>query len=137
VELEKGGVFTIQLLPDVAPRTVQNFFEKAGNGFYNGLTFHRVEDWVVQGGDPRGNGTGGNMTLATELSDRPFGIGSVGVARLSNETRVSNDAQFFICLKPSPHLNGGYTNFGQVVAGMDVVQAIQRGDRIKQIRVQG
>ena len=133
IELEKGGAITIQLFPEVAPKTVENFEQKAGSGFYNGLIFHRVEDWVVQGGDPRGNGTGGNMTLPTELSDRPFGVGAVGVARLREPAEVSNDAQFFICTQPAEHLNRQYTNFGQVVDGMDVVRSIRRGDKIKRI----
>src|SRR5436190_17801992 len=59
IELEKGGSFTFQMFPEDAPKTVQNFVDKAKSGYYNGLTFHRVEDWVIQGGDPRGNGTGG------------------------------------------------------------------------------
>ncbi|MGH2353214.1 MAG: peptidylprolyl isomerase, partial [Chloroflexota bacterium] len=137
VELEKGGTITLQLFPDVAPKTVRNFEEKASTGFYNGLTFHRVEDWVVQGGDPRGNGTGGNMSLPTEVSDKPFGVGALGVARRADSKAISNDAQFFICTKPATWLNGEYTNFGQVTAGMDTVQSIKIGDKIKRITVQG
>ena len=135
VELEKGGSFTFQLFPDIAPKTVQNFEQKANAGFYNGLTFHRVEDWVVQGGDPRGNGTGGG-TMPSELNDRPFTAGSVGVAR-GPDIRINNDAQFFICKKPADWLNGQYTNFGQVTQGMDVVNAIRVGDKIKRISIKG
>ncbi|HEX2036682.1 MAG TPA: peptidylprolyl isomerase [Chloroflexota bacterium] len=135
VELEKGGSFTIKLAPEVAPKAVQNFEEKASKGFYNGLSFHRVEDWVVQGGDPRGNGTGGNMTLPTEASDRPFVVGSLGMARLGTTPQVSNDAQFFICTKPAEWLNGQYTNFGSVTQGIEVVQGIKVGDKIKRISV--
>ena|ERR687888_1968644 len=137
IELERGGSITIQLFPDVAPKTVENFEKKANAGFYNGLTFHRVEDWVVQGGDPAGNGTGGNQTLPTEVSDKPFGVGAVGVARRAQPADISNDAQFFICTKDAAWLNKQYTNFGQVTAGMDVVQSIERGDKIKQITVRG
>jgi peptidyl-prolyl cis-trans isomerase B (cyclophilin B) len=135
IELEKGGAITLQLFPDSAPQTVKNFEDKANKGFYNGLIFHRVEDWVVQGGDPRGDGRGGGQ-MATELSERPFAVGAVGVAR-GPDIRVSNDAQFFICTKPAEWLNKQYTNFGQVVSGMETVQTIARGDKIKRITVKG
>jgi peptidyl-prolyl cis-trans isomerase B (cyclophilin B) len=135
IELEKGGSITLQLFPAAAPRTVQNFEDKASKGFYNGLTFHRVEDWVVQGGDPRGDGTGGGQ-IATELSDRPFTLGAVGIAR-GPDVRISNDSQFFICTKPAEWLNKMYTNFGQVSAGMETVLGIKRGDKIKSITVKG
>src|SRR5215208_6122803 len=69
IELEKGGTITIDLFPDAAPNWVNNFVQKSMAAFYNGLTFHRVEDWVIQGGDPRGNGTGGGQ-IATELNER-------------------------------------------------------------------
>jgi peptidyl-prolyl cis-trans isomerase B (cyclophilin B) len=135
IELEKGGSVTIQLFPEAAPQTVKNFEDKAKKGFYDGLTFHRVEDWVVQGGDPRGDGRGGGQ-MPTELSDRPFTVGAVGVAR-GSDIRVSNDSQFFICTKPAEWLNRQYTNFGQVVSGMETVQTIARGDKIKRISVTG
>jgi peptidyl-prolyl cis-trans isomerase B (cyclophilin B) len=135
IELEKGGSVTLQLFPESAPKTVQNFEDKASKGFYNGLTFHRVEDWVVQGGDPRGDGTGGGQ-MATELSERPFTLGAVGVAR-GQDIRISNDAQFFICTKPADWLNRMYTNFGQVSAGMETALGIKRGDKIKSITVKG
>jgi peptidyl-prolyl cis-trans isomerase B (cyclophilin B) len=131
IELENGGQITIQLFPSAAPRTVRNFIEKATNGYYDGLIFHRVEDWVIQGGDPRGNGTGGGQ-MPTELNDRPFVVGAVGVAR-GRDIAVSNDSQFFICIKPAEWLNREYTNFGQVVAGMETARAVKRGDKIKRI----
>jgi cyclophilin family peptidyl-prolyl cis-trans isomerase len=137
IELEKGGTITIQLfgdpVPQGAPNTVKNFVQKANAGFYNGLTFHRVEDWVIQGGDPSGNGTGGG-TMPSELNDRPFVVGAVGVAR-GPDIRINNDSQFFICLKESFHLNKQYTNFGQVTDGMNVAQGVKRGDKIKRITV--
>ena len=111
-----------------APRTVKNFLEKAHGGYYNGLLFHRVEDWVVQGGDPKGDGTGGNL-MATELNNLAFVRGSLGVAR-GADIRVSNDSQFFICKQDSPHLNQQYTNFGIVTKGMEVVDKLQVGDKI-------
>ncbi len=111
-----------------APRTVKNFLEKAHNGFYKNLTFHRVEDWVVQGGDPSGDGSGGNL-MQTELNHLQFVRGSIGIAR-GSDIRVSNDSQFFIVKNDSPHLDKQYTNFGIVTKGMEVVEKIQKGDKI-------
>lgn len=127
------GTITLELYPDVAPNTVKNFIEKATSGYYENLIFHRVEDWVVQGGDPDGNGTGGGE-MATELSDKPFVIGSLGVAR-GQDIKISNDSQFFITTKDSSFLNGQYTNFGIVTSGMDVVDQMQIGDKILSIEV--
>ncbi len=133
LELEKGGSVTVQLFADVAPKTVQNFEDKASKGFYNGLTFHRVEDWVVQGGDPLGTGSGGGQ-ITTELNEKPFVVGALGVAR-GRDVRISNDAQFFICTKPAEWLNREYTNFGQVLEGMETVHGIRVGDKIKRITI--
>src|SRR2546426_11870210 len=80
VELAKGGSFTFTLRPDKAPQTVARFAQKSRSGFYDNLTFHRVEEWVVQGGDPLGTGTGGGK-VPSEYHDLPFKIGAVGVAR--------------------------------------------------------
>lgn len=128
------GSFVIKLDPTSAPKTVDNFVSKANSDFYKDLTFHRVEDWVVQGGDPDGNGTGGG-TMPTELSQTPFVRGSVGVAR-GMDIKISNDAQFFICTKDCDWLTGAYTLFGQVTEGMDVVDAMEIGDTIKSISVE-
>ena len=143
IELEKGGSIVIELFaqpaPQGAPKTVENFIQKSQANFYAGLLFHRVEDWVVQGGDPRctqmsaGCGTGGGQ-MATELNERPFVVGSVGVAR-GPDIRVSNDSQFFICVKPAGWLDRQYTNFGQVTSGMDVVQKVAVGDKIRRISI--
>ena len=122
------GAITLQLFSDYAPHTVANFLKKVNSGFYKNLTFHRVEDWVIQGGDPKGDGTGGDK-MTTELNDAPFVIGSLGVAR-GQDINVSNDAQFFITKKEAGWLNGKYTNFGRVTAGMDVVEKIAVGDKI-------
>ncbi|MGI8424201.1 MAG: peptidylprolyl isomerase [Chloroflexota bacterium] len=145
IELEKGGAITIELFPQPAPqgapKTVENFVQKSIANFYSGLLFHRVEDWVVQGGDPRctqmsaGCGTGGGQ-MATELNERPFVLGSVGVAR-GPDVRVSNDSQFFICVKPAGWLDRQYTNFGQVVSGLDVAQKVAVGDKIRKITIKG
>jgi peptidyl-prolyl cis-trans isomerase B (cyclophilin B) len=127
IKTSKGDI-TIELYADKAPQTVQNFLNKAKSDFYKNLKFHRVEDWVVQGGDPLGNGTGGGK-MATELNDAPFKIGSVGVAR-GGDIRVSNDAQFFICTKDCSWLDGQYTNFGMVTEGMEIVNSLKIGDTI-------
>ena len=133
VELAKGGSFTFTLRPDKAPQTVERFAGKARSGFYDNLTFHRVEDWVVQGGDPKGTGTGGDR-VPSEYNDLSFKLGAVGIAR-GQDPAFNNDSQWFICKKDSTFLDKQYTNFGQVTSGMDVVTGIKIGDRIKTIRV--
>lgn len=127
------GTIELELYPDKAPGTVSNFVTKAREGFYKNRTFHRVENWVIQGGDPLGDGTGGGR-MPTELSDVPFVEGSLGVAR-GPDIQVSNDAQFFICTTDCDWLTGQYTNFGKVVKGLDVAKKIQVGDAITEIRV--
>lgn len=127
IKTTKGEIeFTLYSVE--ALNTVNNFVVKSKNGFYNNLTFHRVEDWVVQGGDPKGDGTGGGY-IQTELNNKPFVIGSVGMAR-GDDIRISNDSQFFIVKKDSPALNAQYTNFGLVTKGIEVVDQIQKGDKI-------
>lgn len=133
IKTSKGDI-VLMLYPKDAPNTVANFAQKAQSGFYNNLIFHRVEDWVIQGGDPAGNGTGGGE-MPTELNDKPFVVGSLGVAR-RNDIKVSNDAQFFITKKDSSFLNGQYTNFGIVTSGIDVVNQIQIGDKILSITLE-
>ena len=143
VEASISGVITIKttkgdialtLFKKDAPKTVENFIKKAKSGFYKNLTFHRVEDWVIQGGDPLGNGTGGGK-MQTELNNKPFIVGSLGVAR-GQYINFSNDAQFFITKKESSWLDGQYTNFGIVEKGMDVVEKIQIGDKILGITIE-
>ncbi|MDQ2915364.1 MAG: peptidylprolyl isomerase [Chloroflexota bacterium] len=134
VELTKGGSFSFRLRPDKAPQTVARFAQKAKSGFYQGLTFHRVEDWVVQGGDPTGSGGGGNQ-VPSEYNDLPFVVGAVGIARSNNPAQM-NDSQFFIVKTAAPHLDKQYANFGLVTAGMDVVNAIRIGDRIKSVTIE-
>lgn len=124
----------LSLYPTDAPNTVNNFVQKAKSGFYNNLTFHRVEDWVIQGGDPLGNGTGGG-NMPVEFNTKPFIVGSLGVAS-RGDGKTQNDAQFFITKKDSPFLNAKYTNFGIVTKGMDVVNKIQIGDKILEIDLQ-
>ena len=133
IKTSKGDI-VLTLDGKDAPNTVQNFITKAKSGFYNGLIFHRVEDWVIQGGDPKGDGTGGG-TIPTELNQLPFTTGSLGVAR-GADIKVSNDSQFFITKSDASWLNGQYTNFGQVQSGMDIVNKIQIGDKILNISIQ-
>jgi cyclophilin family peptidyl-prolyl cis-trans isomerase len=137
ISLEKGGTIVIALRPDKAPSTVTNFANVSLSGCYNGLTFHRVEltpPFVIQGGDPLGNGTGGGQQ-PTELSDLPFVKGAIGIAR-GGDVKVSNDRQFFICIGSCLHLNNLYTNFGLVTDGQSVADAVRVGDKIKTITVE-
>jgi cyclophilin family peptidyl-prolyl cis-trans isomerase len=117
-----------------APLTSAAFLDLARQGFYNGLTFHRVvPDFVVQGGDPRGDGSGGpGYTLRDEVGQRPYGPGAVGIALAGKDTGGS---QFFITLSPQPHLDGSYTLLGWVAEGLDVAQRIRPGDTIERVEV--
>ncbi|MBI2613785.1 MAG: peptidylprolyl isomerase [Candidatus Levybacteria bacterium] len=132
IKTDRGDI-SITFYPEDAPNTVVNFVQKARSGFYNNLIFHRVEDWVIQGGDPMSNGTGGGK-MPTELNNKPFVVGSLGVAR-GQDIKISNDAQFFITKKDSQFLNGPYANFGIVTKGMEVVNKIQIGDKILGIKI--
>lgn len=129
------GSIEMVLYYDVAPLTVLNFIELAESGFYHDLIFHRVvPNFVVQGGDPRGDGWGGpGYYTRCEYSREPYRRGTVGIATSGKDTGGS---QFFITLSPQPHLEGKYTVFGQVLAGMDVVDAIVPGDSIEQIVIE-
>ena len=113
---------------------MERFAGKARGGFYDNLTFHRVEDWVVQGGDPKGTGTGGER-VPSEYNDLSFKLGAAGIAR-GQDPAFNNDSQFFFVKKDSTFLDNQYTNFGQVTAGMDVVAGIKIGDRIKKVTVE-
>lgn len=133
IKTSKGDI-KVTLFAKDAPNTVKNFITKAQSNFYGGLQFHRVEDWVIQGGDPLGNGTGGGL-MQTELNALPFVVGSLGVAR-GGDIRASNDSQFFITKTEAGHLNQQYTNFGQVESGMDIVNTIKMGDKILGITIE-
>ena len=124
VKMVKGGDFVIQLFPNKAPITVNSFVFLARQGFYNGVTFHRVlEGFMAQGGDPTGTGQGGpGYQFVNETSNLTFD--KAGVVAMANSGPNTNGSQFFITFGPQPQLNGGYTIFGQVVNGMDVVNAI-------------
>ena len=124
VTMAKGGKFVIQLFPDKAPVTVNNFVFLAREGYYDGTTFHRVLDgFMAQGGDPTGTGSGGpGYQFANEDSDLTFD--KAGVVAMANAGRDTNGSQFFITFAPQEYLNGDYTIFGQVIEGMEVVTSI-------------
>ena len=127
-KMAKGGEFTVELYPDKAPLTVNSFVFLARDGYFNGATFHRVlEGFMAQGGDPTGSGMGGpGYQFANEDSDLRFD--KPGVVAMANAGRDTNGSQFFITFGATPQLDGGYTIFGQVTDGMDVVNGITRRD---------
>jgi len=124
------GKIELKLYPKVAPLAVQNFTTHVKNGYYNGLTFHRIiKDFMIQGGDPRGNGTGGESVwkkpikdefAANVVFDKPF------LLAMANSGPKTNGSQFFITLVPTPHLNGKHTIFGEVVKGQNVVRKMEK-----------
>jgi cyclophilin family peptidyl-prolyl cis-trans isomerase/HEAT repeat protein len=128
------GKFELHLDTLEAPLTTASFIQLAKRGFYDGLDFHRVvTGFVVQGGDPRGDGLGGpGYLLRSEVGQSPAGRGAVGLALAGPDTGGS---QFFITQFPAPHLDGEYPLFGQVVRGMEVVDALRPGDRIERIEI--
>ncbi len=121
-----AGRVTIRMRPDLAPNHVARIRELVRQGFYDGTPFHRViARFMAQGGDPSGTGTGGSgQTLAGEFSDAPVTRGTCGMARTQDPD--SADSQFFICLADAPHLQGQYTVWGEVEAGMDAVDALKK-----------
>jgi len=133
IETAKGTI-EIELTVLDAPQTVQNFITLARKGYFNGLQIHRVvPNFVVQDGDPRGDGSGGpGYSIRDELNDRPFLRGTVGMALSGPDTGGS---QFFIAHSPQPHLDAKYTVFGQVVNGMEVVDRLRQLDVIERIRI--
>jgi len=132
VETEKGDV-ELELVCARAALTCANFLSLARQGFYDGLFFHRVvPDFVAQGGDPRGDGSGGpGWEVRDEINLLRYERGVVGMALSGPDTGGS---QFFITLSAQPHLDGGYTAFGRVVAGLDVLDRLEQWDRIVHVR---
>ncbi len=124
------GEMTVELWSDVAPKHVENFLKLAGEGFYDNLSFHRIlPKFMIQGGCPRGDGTGGpGWSVDAEFNDREHQPGTLSMARSSDPN--SAGSQFFICLtrERCRHLDGEYTAFGQVIEGMDVVDALGNTD---------
>lgn len=133
VKTDKGTI-EFELYVDKAPNSVSNFVYLAEKGFYDGLTFHRVvPDFVIQGGDPSGNGTGGPDY---QFSDEPVvGDYKAGTVAMANSGPDTNGSQFFICLSDQPTLPKSYNLFGQVTAGMDVVTKITVGDKITSVTI--
>ncbi len=133
IDTDKG---TIQIELEVldAPLTVRTFTDLARQGYFGGVAIHRVvSNFVVQDGDPRGDGEGGpGYTIRDELNERPYLRGTVGMALDWADTGGS---QFFITHSPQPHLDARYTVFGQVISGMDVVDKLAQGDLIRAVRV--
>ncbi|OGH98426.1 MAG: peptidylprolyl isomerase [Candidatus Margulisbacteria bacterium GWF2_38_17] len=135
ITMEKGGEIVIDFFPKEAPNTVANFIELTEKNYYDGLTFHRVvPKFVAQGGDPSGNGTGGpGYQIKAEFNKNPHLKGTVAMARSMDPD--SAGSQFYICLEPQPYLDGQYTVFGQVAKGMDIVDKIQIGDKMKSVKI--
>ena len=130
------GDVVVQLHPEIAPVTVNNFVVLAIHGYYNGLVFWKAEDWVVQGGDPRGNGTGGpGYNLPDEPSNDAWDVGALGMARVPGGP--INGSQFFIekAAWPGSGPTAAYNRFGTVISGMDKVQAIGVTDTINSISI--
>lgn len=135
METSRGSI-EIELDPKHAPRTVNNFVFLAGEGFYDGVTFHRViGHFMIQGGDPTGTGRGGpGYRFSDEFEGNPL-THTAKVISMANAGPNTNGSQFFITHSPQPHLNGKHTVFGKVVKGQDVVDAIQQGDSMTRVSV--
>jgi peptidyl-prolyl cis-trans isomerase B (cyclophilin B) len=135
ITLEKGGEIRMEFYPADAPKTVENFVTLAKKGFYNGLNFHRVvPDFVVQGGCPKGNGTGGpGYQIKAEFNKQKHVRGTVAMAR--SQDPDSAGSQFYICYGTTPHLDGQYTVFGRVVSGMEHVDRIKQGDKMTSVTI--
>ena len=130
VKMAAGGEFVMQLYPDKAPTTVNSFVFLACKGYFDGVTFHRVlEGFMAQGGDPTGTGSGGpGYKFKYEGSDLTFDKAGVVAMANTGPATPTNGSQFFITFGSTPQLNDGYTIFGQVINGMDVVNGITRRD---------
>lgn len=135
IETPKGKI-KFRFYTQDAPNTTARIVELIKSGFYNGLNFHRVEPgFVIQGGDPNGNGTGGSgKKLGAEFNTRKHLLGTVAMARAQDPN--SADSQFYIALGPIPQLDGSYTVFGQVSEGIEVVQKIAVGDKMTKVSVE-
>lgn len=137
LETNQGNI-TLELYPDIAPKAVENFVKLTEKGYYNGVIFHRViKGFMIQGGDPTGTGRGGE-SIYGDVFENEYGPNVVfdkpGLLAMANRGPNTNGSQFFITVAPTPWLNGGYTIFGKVVEGYDVVKKIEEtktlpGDR--------
>jgi peptidyl-prolyl cis-trans isomerase B (cyclophilin B) len=131
------GVIELELYPQHAPKTVNNFVFLAKEGFYNDVSFHRViSNFMIQGGDPTGTGRGGpGYRFEDEVKGNPLKH-ETGVISMANAGPNTNGSQFFITHSPQPHLNGRHTVFGKAVSGQEVVNAIQQGDKMLHVEIQ-
>lgn len=159
IETDKGDI-KLELYKDVAPKTVENFVSLIQEEFYNGLAFHRViENFMIQGGDPDGNGSGGpGYTFPDEINPKELGLTDNEITALENQGYIynynlksiphdagiismanagpnTNGSQFFITTEPQSHLNGKHTVFGRVYEGMDVVREIEQGDIMNKVLI--
>lgn len=127
------GEMIIELFQDAAPNTVKNFLDLTNKGYYNGLSFHRViPNFMIQGGCPHGTGTGGpGYKINCEINPNKHQRGSLSMAHAGPNTGGS---QFFICHSPQGHLDGVHTVFGKVIEGIDVVDKIQKDDKMEEVR---
>ena len=130
------GTIEIDLFPEYAPKTVNNFVFLAGEGFYDGITFHRViSNFMIQGGDPTGSGRGGpGYRFEDEFDGNPLRH-ETGVLSMANAGPNTNGSQFFITHGPQPHLDNRHTVFGKVTKGQDVVDSIRQGDKMTKVTV--
>ncbi len=130
------GIIEIELYPEHAPKTVNNFVFLAKEGYYDGILFHRViSDFMIQGGDPTGTGSGGpGYKFEDEFKGNPLKHERC-VISMANAGPNTNGSQFFITHSPQPHLNGKHTVFGKVINGQDVVDLIEQGDKMEQVTV--
>ncbi len=139
IETNKGNI-VLDLFAKEAPMTVNNFVFLAREGFYDGVTFHRViADFMIQGGDPTGTGAGGpGYTFDDEVdpAKNPHKHDKPGILSMANAGPGTNGSQFFITHRPTPHLDGKHTVFGQVREGQDVVDKIEQGDVIKTVTIE-
>ncbi|MBI2088384.1 MAG: peptidylprolyl isomerase [Deltaproteobacteria bacterium] len=135
IETKKGNI-ELELYPQHAPKTVNNFVFLAREGYYDGVSFHRViSDFMIQGGDPTGTGRGGpGYKFEDELKGNPL-THQTGVISMANAGPNTNGSQFFITHSPQPHLNGKHTVFGKVVKGQEVVDAVRQGDKMDRVKV--
>jgi peptidyl-prolyl cis-trans isomerase B (cyclophilin B) len=135
IETKKGNI-ELELYPQHAPKTVNNFVFLAREGFYDGVLFHRViGDFMIQGGDPTGTGRGDpGYKFEDEVKGNPL-THETGVISMANAGPNTNGSQFFITHSPQPHLNGKHTVFGKVVQGQDVVNAVRQGDTMDRVKV--
>ena len=135
LQTDKGDI-ELELYPQHAPKTVNNFVFLAQEGYYDGVSFHRViSNFMIQGGDPTGTGAGGpGYKFEDEVKGSPLKH-ETGVISMANAGPNTNGSQFFITHSPQPHLNGNHTVFGKVMVGQEVVDAISQGDRIVKVEI--